>query len=213
MPETEAGAVKVQLVGLEEVVAACERLARVILASGFQPDIVVAIARGGFVPARFLCDFLQIGRLASVRVQHYRAGAHMEAQARVTIPLAIDIAGTKVLLVDDVNDSGKTLAAAFAHLAGFSPAAVRTAVLHEKTDTEQAADFRAITVKEWRWILYPWAVVEDVGQFLRDMWPAPQTVDEVRERLADQYGLVPSPSQLDRVLRFGNTGLALMTGR
>jgi hypoxanthine phosphoribosyltransferase len=204
---------QVQLVALEEVVDACDRLARAVLASGFQPDTVVAIARGGFVPARFLCDFLQIGKLASIRVQHYKAGAHMEAQARVTIPLSIDIDGANVLLVDDVNDSGKTLAAASSHLQGFSPASLRTAVLHEKTDTVQAADFRVIVVREWHWILYPWAVVEDVGQFISDMRPTPQNLDEIRERLDDQYGLVPSPSQLDRVLHFGKTGLALKMDR
>ena len=205
MPEQPA-AMQVQLVGLEEVVDACDRLARAILVSGFQPDLVVAIARGGFVPARFLCDFLQIGKLSSIRVQHYRAGAQMEAQARVTIPLSIDIMGANVLLVDDVNDSGKTLAVASSHLEGFAPAAVRTAVLHEKTSTVHAADFRIIMVREWCWILYPWAVVEDVGQFIHAMKPAPQNLEDIRERLAAQYGLVPSPAQLDRVLHFGRTG-------
>jgi len=204
---------QVQLVGMEEVVTACDRLAQTILAGGFRPEIVVAVARGGFVPARFLCDFLQIGRLTSIRVQHYQAGAHREAEARVTIPLAVDIRGTQVLLVDDVNDSGKTLAAASAHLAGFSPAAVRTAVLHEKADTVQAADFRAIAVREWRWILYPWAVVEDVGQFLRDMRPAPHSMEEIRQQLADRYGFVPSTAQLEQVLRFGRSGLRLPTDR
>jgi len=209
---TEPGTMQVQLVGLEEVVDACDQLARAVLASGFQPDIVVAIARGGFVPARFLCDFLHVGKLTSIRVQHYQAGAQKEGQARITIPLSIDIEGANVLLVDDVNDSGKTLAAAAPHLKSFSPAAVRTAVLHEKTSTVQPADFRAIVIRQWRWILYPWAVVEDVGQFVRDMRPTPQNMGEIRKRLDDQYGLAPSPAQLDRVLHFGNTGLELKMG-
>ena len=141
-----------------------------------------------FAPARFLCDFLQLGKLASIRIQHYRAGAHQEAEARVTIPLAVDIRGAQLLLVDDVNDSGKTLAAATAHLADFAPAAVRTAVLHEKTSTVQLADYRDSVIREWRWILYPWAVVEDVGQFIRDMQPPPQNLAELRERLAAEGG-------------------------
>jgi len=200
---------QVQLVGLDEVVDACDRLGRALLESNFRPDIIVAVARGGFVPARFLCDFLQVRALSSIRVQHYQAGAQQEEQARITIPLSIDVKGANVLLVDDVNDSGKTLAAAASHLESFSPAALRTAVLHEKTSTLQTADFRVIVVRQWRWILYPWAVVEDVGQFVRDMRPAPRSLDEIRERLDDQYGFVPSPSQLDRVLRFGRTGLEL----
>jgi len=204
---------QVQLVGLEEVVDACDRLGRALLESDFRPDVIVAIARGGFVPARFLCDFLQVRKLSSIRVQHYRAGAQKDSQATITIPLSIDIEGANVLLVDDVNDTGTTLVAASSHLKSFSPAALRTAVLHEKTSTIQPADFRVVVVRQWRWILYPWAVVEDVGQFVRDMRPAPCSVDEIRARLDDQYGFVPSPTQLDRVLHFGRTGLELALRR
>lgn len=198
---------QVQLVGLEEVVAACDRLAMAILESGFRPDLVVAIARGGFVPARFLCDFLQVGKLAGFRVQHYQAGAQKESRARVTIPLSVAIENANVLLVDDVNDSGKTLDAAILHLQSFAPAAVRVAVIHEKITTSRAADFKAVTIREWHWVLYPWAVVEDIGEFIGSMKPVPQSVAEIRERLADDYELTLNAQQLDRVLRFGKTVL------
>lgn len=201
-----ARTMQVQLVELEEVVDACDRLARAILKSGFRPDLIVAIARGGFMPARFLCDFLRVGPLTSFRVQHYQAGGHKQSQAKVTIPLSITIKNMNVLLVDDVNDSGKTLDTAISHLQSFSPAAIRTAVLHEKADTLQSADFKAITIQQWRWILYPWAVVEDVGQFIGDMRTEPRSVEEIRRWLIEQYGLILSEQQLNRVLSFAKTG-------
>jgi uncharacterized protein len=207
MKMSEPGIMQVRQVELEEVVERCDRLARAVLDAGFVPDTVVAVARGGFMPARFLCDFLEIRKLCSIRVQHYAAGAHSSGEARVTIPLSADIAGARVLLVDDVNDSGETLAVAGPYLESFSPAAVRTAVLHEKSSTRHLADFRAEEIRQWHWLLYPWAMVEDVGQFIRDMHPAPRSVAEIRQRLLEQYGFVPSPAQLDRVLHFNRVNL------
>ncbi|MCA1797774.1 MAG: phosphoribosyltransferase [Geobacteraceae bacterium] len=198
----EATIMQVDLVSLDEVVRTCDHLAQQIRESDFEPEVVVAIARGGFTPARFLCDFLHIGALAAIRVEHYTAGAQREEQARVTIPLAADIRDAQVLLVDDVNDSGDTLEAAIPHLETFSPAALRTAVLHEKADTTQPADFCATEIKQWRWLLYPWAVVEDIGEFIRKMKPTGQSEEQIQQRLQQQYGLQLSPQQLERVMRF-----------
>lgn len=193
---------QVQLVSLEEVVDACDQLAQRILESDFEPEIIVAVARGGFTPARFLCDFLNVRTLCAIRVEHYEAGAQSGGRARITIPLSADIRGASVLLVDDVNDSGDTLDVARPHLEAFSPAALHTAVLHEKSSTRYPADFCAAELTQWRWVLYPWAVVEDVGQFIRNMQPVPEDVDEIRQRLQMQYGLALSPLQLERVMRF-----------
>lgn len=190
----------VQLVDLEDVVTATDRLARGIRDSGFLPDTIVAIARGGFTPARFLCDFLHVHKLLSVKVEHYTAGAREQRSAAVTHPLSGDIRGENVLLVDDVNDSGDTLEAALPHLAGFAPAAVRSAVLHEKTTTSRVADYHCHLIREWRWVLYPWAVVEDVGQFVRGMDPAPATRAQMNDRLRRDYGLQLTPGQAERVI-------------
>ncbi|MCG7201230.1 phosphoribosyltransferase [Marinobacter pelagius] len=194
---------KVQLLSPDEVVDACDALAKRILASRFRPEMVVAVARGGFMPARFLCDFLDLGTLCSIRVQHYAAGASKGREARVTIPLAADIRGARVLVVDDVNDSGDTLRAARSYLEPLGPAELRTAVLHEKLVTTCPADFSAGEVRKWRWILYPWAMVEDIAQFVREMAPAPRNAEETLRRLQVCYGLELTSVQLTRVVYFG----------
>ena len=74
----------------------------------FKPDIVIAIARGGYVPARILCDRLDIYNLTSIRIAHYTGGSTKLELARLSIPLGIDIKGMQVLLVDDVTDTGDT---------------------------------------------------------------------------------------------------------
>ncbi|GAA0849675.1 hypothetical protein GCM10009113_29740 [Marinobacter szutsaonensis] len=203
---------QVQLLSPDEVVDACDEVARHILASRFRPDMIVAVARGGFMPARFLCDFLNLGALSSIRVQHYEAGASKGEEARVTIPLATDIRGARVLVVDDVNDSGDTLRAARSYLEPLGPAELRTAVLHEKLVTTCPADFSAGEVRKWRWILYPWAMVEDIAQFIREMVPAPHDAEETLQRLQACYGLELTPTQLSRVVYFGGLPHALLSG-
>ena len=198
----EATTMQVDLVSLDQVVEACDLLARQIQESAFAPDLIIAIARGGFTPARFLCDFLHVGALAAIRVEHYEAGARRTEEAKVTIPLSADIRDAQVLIVDDVNDSGDTLKVAIAHVEGFAPAGVNTAVLHEKSNTTHAADFCSAEITEWRWLLYPWAVVEDVGQFIREMEPSPQDKSQIRQQLHQQYALQLSSQQMSRVLRF-----------
>jgi hypoxanthine phosphoribosyltransferase len=109
-------------------------LARAILASGFRPDIVVAIGRGGYVPARLVCDCLHLERMTGIKVEHYSA-TRKQRDVVIRYPLNADLTGLNVLVVDDVNDSGDTLEAVAAYLEGFSPRALKIAVLHEKAVT------------------------------------------------------------------------------
>jgi hypoxanthine phosphoribosyltransferase len=179
-----------QHVGLDEVHALTFRLAERIRAARFEPDVVVAVARGGFVPARLVCDFLRVAELASLQIRHYGAGARKEREAELLSAPNARLAGRRVLLVDDVNDTGDTLAAARDAVAAGGPAELRVAVLHEKEGTGFQADFCAARVEQWRWILYHWAVVEDVNGFLDAMDPPPRGRDEARARLKQDYGLV-----------------------
>ncbi|MBP1449471.1 MAG: phosphoribosyltransferase, partial [Thermoproteus sp.] len=69
--------IPVKVVEWDDVVSWAKRLADVIKASGWRPDAVVAIARGGYVPARLLCDFLGVQDLLSVQVVHWPAAAQV----------------------------------------------------------------------------------------------------------------------------------------
>ncbi len=178
----------------------CWELAAKIRDSGFAAEIVVAVARGGFAPARYLCDFLGISAMTSIKIQHYAAGGKKQQRARVRFPLSGDISGRRVLLVDDVNDTGDTLLAAVEHLDSFAPSQIRTAVLHEKLTTRQRADYRVVEVKEWHWIIYPWAIVEDISGFLQQMQRPPSTPEAAAKQLWEEFGVRLSETQLTRIL-------------
>ncbi len=175
-------------------------LARRIRASGFEPDIIVAIGRGGWMPGRILSDLLDLPDLTSFKIEHYRS-TQKHAVARVRYPLTADLAGRRVLLVDDVTDSGDTFIVAVEHLRSRGePADIRTAVLHHKVACPYVPDYFAHRVVRWRWVVYPWAIGEDVGNFVRAMDVSPEDIDTILQRLAADHGIRISRRLLADVL-------------
>jgi len=73
--------IPVKLVSWEEIVDWAMHLADIIKRDGFKPDLIVAVARGGYVPARLLCDFLGVENLASIQSQHWTEAAKVEEKA------------------------------------------------------------------------------------------------------------------------------------
>lgn len=178
-----------ELISWHEVEQRCRRLATLISESDYRPDLIIAIGRGGYVPARLLCDYLHSSALTSIKVEHYLSGARRQREAVIRYPLKADIQGLRVLLVDDVNDTGDTLEVAIRHLQSFQPTAVRTAVMHQKGTTSIRADYAARRIVKWRWLIYPWAVCEDISGFLKNMQPAPQSLEDARARLAEDFDI------------------------
>lgn len=178
---------RVELISWTEVTRLIERLATRITASDFKPDIIVAIARGGYVPARLLCDQLDIYNLTGIRVTHYLAGAHKTEQAQLVEPLQTDIAQANVLLVDDVDDSGDTLQLAQQHLSNRQPKQLKIAVMHHKLASSLIPDYYAHKIVKWRWLTYPWALYEDVCGFLDQLSPPATGPQEAARRLQAQF--------------------------
>jgi uncharacterized protein len=188
--------VQVELVRWADVYRRCRQVAAEILKSDFRPDILVAIARGGFVPARILCDFLDVYDLASIKVAHYKAGARKAGSARVVFPLNADIARRRVLLVDDVNDTGDTLRVALPYLQEQSPSELKVAVLDQKAQSGFRVEYFGRLVRRWHWITYPWAVIEDLSDFVKKLDPAPASPEAARQALHDAYAMRPDDATL-----------------
>ena len=178
-----------ELISWAEVYRLSSQLARQVTDAAFRPDVVIAIARGGYVPARLICDFLDIYNLTSVRITHYTAGSSKEEAARLSSPLCMEIKGLRVLLVDDITDTGDTIEVALRHLREFGPAELKVGVLQHKKQSLLKPDFYAKTLRKWRWIIYPWAVVEDIGGFLLAMPQLPPTPEAANKVLKSDYGL------------------------
>ena len=195
-----ADSLKVELVSSAMVTRLCRKLAHKIQDSGFNPDIVICIARGGYIPARLICDYLNIYNLTSIRINHYTGSTKSET-ARLLEPLSIDIKGMNVLLIDDIDDSSDTLQLAQDYLKGLNPKEIKIAVLHHKITSILIPDFFAQKIIRWRWITYPWAIVEDVLGFVKKMQPQPSTIEQAIERTVQDYGIKISKQVMQDVFR------------
>ena len=104
-----------ELVSWEIFYDMARQLAQMIRDDNYRPDIIIAIARGGYTPARILSDYLGVMDMTSFKVKHY-ASKEKSPIARIEHPLAADVSGQKILLVDDVSDTGDTFEVATQHI-------------------------------------------------------------------------------------------------
>ena len=93
-------------------------LARMVAASHWEPEITVAIARGGLVPAGALAYALDAKAMGTMNVEFYTGvGATLDEPQVLAPALDVDeLAGKRVLVVDDVADSGRTLPVSYTQM-------------------------------------------------------------------------------------------------
>lgn len=203
--------VKTKLVTWEEIVDWSMHLAEIIRNDGYIPDIVVAVARGGFVPARLICDFLGVENLLSIQSQHWTEAAKMEEKAILRFPYKVNAEELKVLVVDDIVDTGETLKLARDYIRdNWNPRDVRTAALQWISPVAKfKPDYYYIEVKEWTWFQYPWTRLEDTYQFIKRMMTETYketgkrewTYSEIVEGFKQWYGIDVGDVYYTRALR------------
>lgn len=121
---------------------ATRALSRAITRDGFAPEVVVAIARGGLLPAGAIAYGLGVKSCGALNVEFYTGiGTVLEAPA--LLPPDLDLGylpGKRVLLVDDVADSGRTLALAVQMLTD-AGAQVRSVCIYTKPGSIASPDY------------------------------------------------------------------------
>ena len=141
-----------------------KRLAGEIIESGYEPDLIVAIGTGGFIPARILKTFLP-RPILTVGIRYYDDNnVPMAAPRKIQWIDEVEkkLEGRKILLVDEVDDSRVTLEYCLRELLRHAPSEIAVAVLHnkrkEKRGSLPAQVNRYFCGEEYddRWIVYPW---------------------------------------------------------
>ncbi|MCB0913022.1 MAG: phosphoribosyltransferase, partial [Propionibacteriaceae bacterium] len=90
---------------------AARELAQMVVDSGFQPDLIMSITRGGMIPAGTMSYAMGIKNLHIINVEFY-TGVDSRLPLPVLlppVPAAVDLSAKTVLIVDDVADTGETL--------------------------------------------------------------------------------------------------------
>ncbi|MDK2795641.1 MAG: uncharacterized protein PWQ22_321 [Archaeoglobaceae archaeon] len=187
---------KCHLYNWNDIRLLCKELVRKIKASGYRVDVIVAVARGGWVPARILADLLEIKELYSVKTEHWGLVATITGEARITQPLNITLDGKNVLIVDDVADTGETIKLVKEHVKSLLAKEVRIAVIDYKKTSKFIPDYYAAEMEGWKWIVYPWSLKEDV----KGLIAGKATNLEEASRILEEYGLKLSYEELREII-------------
>ncbi len=140
---------------------ASRELAEQVAADGFEPDLLLSIARGGLFVAGALGYALDVKNLHVMNVEFY-TGVDKRLDLPVMlppVPNAVDLAGARVLVCDDVADTGATLKLVRDFCADHV-ADVRCAVVYQKPRSVVASEY--VWRRTDRWINFPWSVLPPV---------------------------------------------------
>ncbi|HUV03320.1 MAG TPA: phosphoribosyltransferase [Desulfobacteria bacterium] len=144
----------------------CKDVGEEIKAVGFKPEIVVGVARGGWYLARMLCDFFMLKDLLSLKMEHWGITATITGDAMLKYGLDEKaremLSGKRVLIADDVTDTGDSLKLVVEYVKSLGAREVKTVTMHHKTSSSYVPDFYGELMSDWTWIVYPWSIHEDV---------------------------------------------------
>jgi hypoxanthine phosphoribosyltransferase len=141
---------------------ATRAMAQQIADDGFRPDVVLAIARGGLTVAGALAYALGVKNCGAMNVELY-TGVDERLDAPIVLPPTLDlldIRGLRVLIADDVADTGTTLALV-RKVVEEHVAEARTAVLYEKPHSIVQPEY--VWKQTDRWIDFPWSALDPVS--------------------------------------------------
>lgn len=190
----------------------CRKVADDVKDSSYEPDTILALARGGWFAGRVLCDFLGLDDLTSLKIEHYVGTAAAGDHPEIKYPLADGaVEGKRVLIVDDIADTGKSFVHSKKYVEALGPHEVRTAGLQLLDTSVFEPDYIGEELAEWAWVVYPWNFIEDMTDLIsrlmakekKDWWDE----DTIKAGLYQYHRLEPisfeisHPGRIPEIMR------------
>jgi hypoxanthine phosphoribosyltransferase len=147
----------------DDVEKSIDKMAIQITSSGYLPDVLISIGRGGMIPTRMLSDRLGITNVMMLPASSYTGIGTKIAPTIGTLPRTIF--HEDVLLIDDILDSGSTIAAVKKAIQPNSPCGVLTATIYCKSSNNLRASFYDRLCDDDEWIVFPWETVENKNNY------------------------------------------------
>jgi len=179
-----------------------KEIVKKIKKDNYRPDIVIALSRGGFVPARVICDLLIIKDLVSIKVDHWGVTATKDGKAHLRYPINADLSGKKVLIVDDITDTGESMIIAKEFVEKLKPEKIKTAAIFHFKHSKFVPDYYSKELVNWIWVMWPWNYIEDmcniVPKVLDEKKGCP--IKEIRKCLKERFKIDVSEEHLLEII-------------
>ena len=159
-------------------------LSRNIQKASFEPDIIVGVSRGGWTPARILSDLLENPAIANIKAEFYVGVEKTKKEPKITQSVSVDVESKRVLVVDDVSDTGRSLRVVREHLLERGVKELRIATLYYKPWSITLPDFYQETTK--RWVIFPWERKEAFRKVIERFKQEGRSSKEAKKSLVTQ---------------------------
>ncbi len=138
-------------------------IAQMVADDGYEPYMILSIARGGLLIGGALGYSLAVKNVYTMNVEFYTGVDERLEVPRILPPAPdfVDLAEARILIADDVADTGHTLRSVQQFCEG-KVAEVRTAVLYEKSHSLVQCDY--VWKRTDQWILFPWSSQDPVAK-------------------------------------------------
>ena len=165
----------------DEVYDLLLKLAKKIVDENYRPDTIVGIARGGWIIARVLSDLLDIKEIGNIRVEFYEDVLLTRDHPCITQEVSIEVRGKKILLCDDVADTGKSLKLAADHLRKKGVSEIKISTLHLKPKSIVRPNYYVSETAAW--IIYPWEIFETIKSIAKKLEKEGKSSEEINREL------------------------------
>ena len=147
----------------EDIHNLVKELSSKIVASEFKPDYILAVGGGGFIPARILRTFIETP-VISLTINYYNEDNTIKKIPNIIQWIDnLSLTGKKLLIVDEIDDTRKTLNYIVSKLIEEGILSIGIAVIHNKQKEKQCVFdnipyFSAQEIPD-QWVVYPWDIV------------------------------------------------------
>lgn len=143
-----------------------KKLVNNLITNGFEPDFIIGLSKGALIPAAILSDRLGV-ECRVVGVHYYKNIYDVEKTPKIVQHIPNRVDGKKILLVDDVSDTGQTLKFIKEYLFEKGAVEIKTCTLHYKPWSVLKPDYYVEETSTW--IIYPWEMNETVRYLFKKL--------------------------------------------
>jgi len=167
--------------GWDQVGKEVFELSKKILSANLEFDRVVALAKGGLTFSRTLVDYLGVKELSSIQIEFYTGIGMTNQTPVITQSLPISIRNERILIFDEVVESGETMKMAVEYLHFHGCRNVHTASIATKPWAKFSVDFSAFETKAW--ILFPHENRESIHLLKKNWANEGVSLEKIHEEL------------------------------
>ncbi len=183
-----------------------KKLAFKVSESGYKPDLLLAIARSGFVPGRLISDFMGNSNLYALKVEHWLdTTAEHQEDAIIPVRSPLPVKEKRVLIIDDIVDTGRSAVQTLQYVNDLGAKEAKLAVMLYLTVSEIEPDYYTVKQSEWVWFIWFWNRFEDLRNLTIKLFDGdPEKILSLKEIIAglkQYFTLEVDEKELEQVLQ------------